>query len=163
MLYFGLESACQRVIGLMKKGTQKEVMGRILEATAAAGIQNMILYFVGFPTETREEAFESMQFLQDHQPQVKFALAGQFLLEESSPIYADPKAFNLTEVTPLSPKSDLGIIYGYQTGSGMSAAEAGEIKDLINDSTQGLHSEDFLNRAHLLLSKPSRSSAVSDA
>lgn len=162
MFFFGLESACQRVIDLMKKGTEKAVIGQILETTASVGIQNMILYFVGFPTETREEAIESMQFLLDHQDQVKFAIAGQFLLEESSPIYENPTAFAITEASPLSTGSDLGIIYDYKTSTGMSATEAAKIKDLINDRTGGLHRADFLNRSHLLLirddeTKPVRS------
>lgn len=152
MLYFGLESACQRIIDRMRKGNRKKIMAKILEATASAGILNMILYFVGFPTETRAEALETMSFLMDNRNFVTFALAGQFLLEESSPIFSAPEQFGITEVSPLSRNSDLGIIYNYKTDSGLSIQAASEIKDLINSKTQALHRLDFLNRAHLLLS-----------
>jgi anaerobic magnesium-protoporphyrin IX monomethyl ester cyclase len=95
MLYFGLESACQRILDLMKKGTEKEAMQRILESTSQAGIMSMILYFVGFPTETREEALESMEFILRNQDHIRYALAGQFMLEEHSPIFQHPKSFGI--------------------------------------------------------------------
>jgi hypothetical protein len=152
MLYFGLESACQRIIDLMRKGNRKEKMAQILESTASAGILNMILYFVGFPSESRAEALETMTFLMDNRDFIAYALAGQFLLEESSPIFEAPEQFGITEVSPLSKNSDLGIIYNYKTDSGLSNQAATEIKDYINNETQVLHRLDFLNRGHLLLS-----------
>jgi len=154
MLYFGLESACQRILDLMKKGTDKEAMQRILENTSRAGIMSMILYFVGFPTETRQEALESMEFILRNQDHIRYALAGQFMLEEHSPIFRHPDAFGITEITPLSDASDLGIIYNYQTNRGMSAKEAEQVKELVNGKTSQLHPFEFLNRAHLLLQKP---------
>lgn len=153
MLYFGLESACQRIIDLMGKGVRKETIARVISATGSAGILNMILYFVGFPSETREEAMETMTFLMDNQKHVTFALAGQFLLEENSQIFADPERFGITEISPLSSRSDLGIIYNYKTASGLSSIEATEIKESINRQTEILHCLDFLNRAHLLFHK----------
>ena len=152
MLYFGLESACQRIIDLMRKGNRKEKMAQILESTASAGILNMILYFVGFPSETRAEALETKSFLMDNRNFITFALAGQFLLEESSPVFDTPEQFGITEISPLSENSDLGIIYNYKTNSGLSNQAAAELKDFINNETQVLHHLEFLNRSHLLLS-----------
>jgi len=156
MLYFGLESACDRVVGLMKKGTNKDRMARVLDATASAGISNMILYFVGFPTETREEALETMQFLLNRRDSVTFAFPGQFMLEEHTPIFENPAEFGITEISPLGPSSDLGIIYRYKTNCGMSAEEAALLRDNIEVETRELHALKFLNRSHLLLwgSKP---------
>ena len=151
MLYFGLESACQRILDLMKKGTEKETVQRILESTSQAGIMSMILYFVGFPTETREEALESMEFILRNQDHIRYALAGQFMLEEHSPIFRHPESFGIREITPLSDTSDLGIIYNYQTVNGMSAHEAETVKEFVNSKTSHLHKFEFLNRAHLLL------------
>lgn len=37
----------------------------------------------------------------------------------------------------------------------MSSEEASEVKDLVNERTRELHERDFLNRAHLLLSRES--------
>jgi len=152
MLYFGLESASQRVIDLMRKGNRKETIAKILEATASSGILNMILYFVGFPTETREEALETYTFLMEHRDFVTFALAGQFLLEENTPIFSAPEKFGITQVAPLDKNSDFGIVYDYKTDSGLSAEEAEKLKDWINLKSQVLHQRDFLNRSHLLLS-----------
>lgn len=151
MLYFGLESACDRVVGLMKKGTTKDGMATVLDATASAGILNMILYFVGFPTETRDEALETMEFLLDNRDHVTFAIPGQFMLEEHSPIFESPAGFGITEISPLGPSSDLGIIYRYTVNRGMSAEEAAQVRDYVDAQTTDLHALQFLNRSHLLL------------
>jgi hypothetical protein len=153
MLYFGLESACDRVVGLMKKGTNRDLMADVLDATTSAGIMNMILYFVGFPTETRAEALESMEFLIENRQNVTFAMAGQFMLEEHSPVFENPREFGITDISPLSESSDMGIIYDYSTSQGLTSEEAERLKDFVNSRTKALHRLEFLNRSHLLLHK----------
>ena len=151
MLYFGLESACQRIIDLMQKGTHKAEIGEILRNTAAVGIMNMVLYFVGFPTETRDEALETMDFILQHRTFITYALAGRFLLEEHSPVFNNPAEFGVTEIFPLAGNSDLGLIYNYKTKSGMADAEIAEVQEYVNKKTQSLHNFNLLNRSHLLL------------
>jgi hypothetical protein len=151
MLYFGLESACQRILDLMRKGTKKEVMKKVLENTAKAGIMNMILYFVGFPTESRKEALESMAFVLENQKYITYALTGNFMLEEHSPVFQSPEEFGVTEISPLIESADIGVIYNYKTKSGMSMQEAEQIKNFVNQKTKHLHQLKYLNRAHLLL------------
>lgn len=151
MLYFGMESACQRILDLMQKGTPKAIFGDVLRNTAEAGIMNMILYFIGFPTETQDEALESMTFLLEHQDHVTYALAGRFMLEEQSPIYRAPEQFGISEITPLSKKADLTLIYNYKTNTGMTHEQIGQTQEYINERTSHLHSLQLLNRSHLLL------------
>ncbi len=151
MLYFGMESACQRILDLMQKGTPKEIFGDVLRNTAEAGIMNMVLYFVGFPTETYDEALESMRFLLEHQDHVTYALAGRFMLEQQSPIYQAPEKFGISEISPLSKKADLTLIYDYKTNAGMTHEEIQQMQEHINERTRHLHSLQLLNRSHLLL------------
>jgi anaerobic magnesium-protoporphyrin IX monomethyl ester cyclase len=151
MLYFGMESACQRILDLMGKGTPRTLFGDVLRNTTEAGIMNMILYFVGFPTETQDEALESMNFLLEHQEHVTYAVAGHFLLEEHSPIYQAPDRFGITRISPLSENADLTLIYDYQTNAGMDHGEIERMQQHINERTQHLHSLQLLNRSHLLV------------
>jgi len=56
ILYFGLESANQRILTLMDKGTEIATAQQILNDSHEAGIWNHVYVFFGFPTETEAEA-----------------------------------------------------------------------------------------------------------
>jgi hypothetical protein len=62
-LMFGLESANDRILSLIDKGTCKEVEHDVLKRSHEAGIWNHSFLFFGFPTETRDEAQETIDFL----------------------------------------------------------------------------------------------------
>jgi anaerobic magnesium-protoporphyrin IX monomethyl ester cyclase len=66
MLMFGLESASQRVLNLMRKGTRVEHFRPILEACKAAGIAVRYDFMVGFPGETEEDAQWTFDFLRQN-------------------------------------------------------------------------------------------------
>ena len=57
---FGLESSNQRVLDLMRKGIQREIVSGIIKDCLEKGIAIHVYLITGFPTETREEAFESL-------------------------------------------------------------------------------------------------------
>jgi anaerobic magnesium-protoporphyrin IX monomethyl ester cyclase len=63
-LHFGYESGNERVLKLMDKATTKEVIRRSLQLSADVGIWNHAMGFFGFPGETRDEAMDSVDFLQ---------------------------------------------------------------------------------------------------
>src|SRR5437660_2706422 len=64
-LHMGYESGNERVLKLMDKATTTDVIRKSLELSAGAGIWNHVMGFFGFPGETRQEAYESMRFLED--------------------------------------------------------------------------------------------------
>ena len=64
ILMFGLESASQRVLNLMRKGTRVEHFRPILEACRIAGIAVRYDFMVGFPGETDEDVQWTYEFLQ---------------------------------------------------------------------------------------------------
>lgn len=66
MLMFGLESASQRVLNLMRKGTRVEHFRPILEACKAAGIAVRYDFMVGFPGETEEDVQWTFDFLRQN-------------------------------------------------------------------------------------------------
>ena len=55
-LYYGMESANERVLNLMDKHVKKSVIENNLKLASEAGIWNHVMAFYGFPGETREEA-----------------------------------------------------------------------------------------------------------
>jgi radical SAM superfamily enzyme YgiQ (UPF0313 family) len=61
--YIGLESASERVQRHMRKDNTQDVMRANLTDAHEAGIWNHTFNFFGFPTETRDEAMETIDFL----------------------------------------------------------------------------------------------------
>jgi anaerobic magnesium-protoporphyrin IX monomethyl ester cyclase len=123
MLLFGLESAAQRVMDFMVKGTQLDHVARILQESHDAGIWNHTFFFFGFPGETMEDAQETADFLYRHGELINSAALGTFLLERYAPAHGSPKAFGITRVIE-DPTADLGFYFDYEVASGIDAATA---------------------------------------
>ncbi len=62
-IWFGFETASQRVLDLMDKGTEVSVVARILDDCKNVGMGVHMLAIHGFPSETFEEAEETVSFL----------------------------------------------------------------------------------------------------
>jgi hypothetical protein len=136
MLFYGLETASERMIEHMIKGTQRETMSRVLREGQQAGIWNHTFFFFGFPTETIEDAQETVNFLYAHQDAVHSAGFGAFVLERYSPAEQDPKRFGIKRVFP-QPERDLAIYFDYEPVSGMDEAMARTLVDRFIESLPG--------------------------
>ncbi len=67
-ILWGIESGSQRVLDLMEKGTIVAEVEKCLELSASVGIKNHVFVICGFPTETREEFQETLDFLERVRP-----------------------------------------------------------------------------------------------
>ncbi len=123
MLFFGLETASERMMEHIVKGTQRETISRILKEGAQAGIWNHLFYFFGFPTETMEEARDTIDFIRAHQDSIHSASPGEFVLERYSPVYCDPRRFGVAHIIQ-NPDLDLAVYFKYELESGIDAAKA---------------------------------------
>jgi hypothetical protein len=123
MLFFGLETACERMMEHIVKGTQRQTISRILKEGAQAGIWNHLFYFFGFPTETMEEAQDTIDFIHAHQDSIHSASPGEFVLERYSPVYYDPRKFGVAHIIQ-NPELDLAVYFKYELDSGIDAAQA---------------------------------------
>jgi anaerobic magnesium-protoporphyrin IX monomethyl ester cyclase len=133
MLFFGLETASERMIEHMGKDTQRETMSHILEENAQAGIRNHTFYFFGFPTETVENVQDTIDFLYAHQASIHSASPGEFVLECYSPGHRDPARFGVRRSIEKS-EQDLAVHFGYELESGIDAATVHTIgKQLLDD------------------------------
>lgn len=125
-LVFGLESYSQRLLDLMKKGTKTDVVKRILDDCLAAGIAFHLYIIVGFPTETEEEAQETLAFVlrKEYLTSRGYScLPSLFGMEKDSPLTHNPAEYGISSI--MSPKSeDLGLGYFYEVERGMTVEEA---------------------------------------
>jgi radical SAM superfamily enzyme YgiQ (UPF0313 family) len=139
-LLLGLESGCQRVLYLMEKGINKEQAEAILRNLHEAGVSVYLFCIVGFPTETREEALETLDFLLRNREMI-----------DSPGFYLDLVLFNLDKhckVSQLPEQYSVSQIYGndyddlsvstlrFQSGEGMDRLEAEQVLSGIRGQTE---------------------------
>ncbi|MBI4382853.1 MAG: radical SAM protein [Nitrospinae bacterium] len=129
-LIFGLESYNQRVLDAMKKGVEQAVIDKTVEECLRIGIAMHFYLIVGFPTETRDEAMESVNFVMSNRRLLDSpgfsCIASQFDLEKGTPIEKNPAEWHITRLhTP--PEHDLSLGYSYDITAGMTADEATQV------------------------------------
>ena len=95
-LYYGMESANERVLNLMDKHAKKSVIQNNLQSAAKAGIWNHVMAFYGFPGETRDEALETRQFVIDNQPVIHSVELFYFVAYRHTPMVRNPEKFGIT-------------------------------------------------------------------
>lgn len=65
MISFGIESGSPRLLELMKKGEKREHIEKAVAMARKAGLKTRGTLILGFPTETREESLETINFAKD--------------------------------------------------------------------------------------------------
>jgi hypothetical protein len=121
-LHFGYESGVERVLQLMDKATTTEIMTKHLKYTAEAGIWNHCMGFFGFPGETREEAWQSVEFLEQNKNHVHSLGFGTFDLGRHNPVAKHPERWGVTAYK--NPQWDLALDYYFTVKEGLSIEEA---------------------------------------
>lgn len=94
----GFESASQRVLDPIAKGTRVADVAGIIEAMAGAGIGVQMMGFTGFPSETFEEAMASVRFLTAHRSRWTFGDLGEFVLTPGAIVARDPARFGVSNL-----------------------------------------------------------------
>ncbi|MEM7308498.1 MAG: radical SAM protein [Planctomycetota bacterium] len=124
-LLFGFESATPRLLKMMKKGQSVRATLDVARNCAAAGISVTFYAMVGFPSETREEARATLDFLLDNSDVVREVSLQTFHIDEVAETYRDPDAFGIRILD--DPEADLQLYHEYESESGMTSSEAAEM------------------------------------
>jgi anaerobic magnesium-protoporphyrin IX monomethyl ester cyclase len=104
----GVESASPRVLALIDKGAPPQVAGDVVDRLAEAGIAAEAMCFTEFPTETHEEALETMRFLADRRERIAVYIVGEFGLTHGSLVAQEPARFGIAETWELE-GDELGL------------------------------------------------------
>lgn len=127
---FGFESASQRVLNLMNKGTTPELIKEVLYNMKSAGIQNILSCLIGFPTETEEEAWESIRFLEENKDIYYHVFIVHFGMISDMKNHYQEFGVEYIDFSNLERYDDTGFVaigYPYTTKSGMTPKEALEV------------------------------------
>lgn len=129
-IVFGLESFNQRVMDFMKKGIKQESVRRIVDDCVDLGIAVHCYVIVGFPTETQDEALETMNFVVDNKRlHDSYGFSCQpclFDLEKEAPIMNDPGSYGIRRIMRPATE-DLSLGFFYEVQGGMSPAQAEQL------------------------------------
>lgn len=112
---WGLESASQKVLDLMNKGTKVSVIKRILKDSADLGIANRLTVIYLFPGETYADFCETIDFLKQNKKNIFFITFHRYVLKRYSYVFEhmDEFGINLTtqDVKSEYHANELGIPY----------------------------------------------------
>lgn len=131
---WGLESANQRILDMMGKGTSIGDVRDVLVASHRSGIKNMVYVMFGFPTESKEEFRDTLRFLQDNEQMLFIVSTSVFGLQKGSLVYQDPARFGITRIIERKRKI-LDESISYEVADGIGKEDA---RDLRRDCRNAL-------------------------
>jgi len=136
-LLFGFESASKRILKMMMKGQSLRSVEEVARNCAAADISVTFYAMVGFPTETREEARATLEFLEKCAGVVREVSLQTFHIDEVALTYREPERFGLRILD--DPGADLALYHDYEADSGMTQEEAAQMfEELMASFRQNL-------------------------
>jgi radical SAM superfamily enzyme YgiQ (UPF0313 family) len=124
-LAFGYESSSRRVLEKMCKGIDPEASLEVVRRVRSAGISVTLYVMVGFPTETRAEARDTLDTILANRDSIQEVSVRVFYLDERSEVFKRAREFAIEEILP-DPEADLQVYYDFRAGEGMSRREARE-------------------------------------
>jgi hypothetical protein len=99
-----------------------------------------VYVFFGFPTETREEAEETVQFVIANNKTINSVGFGRFLLYKNSKIYKQYTDFGIEKI--VEKKSPFSFIFDYETEKGMDTFQIdsleNQMKHIVHHECQSL-------------------------
>ena len=152
-IMWGVESGNNRVLKLINKGTNKEDIETVLENSHKAGIKNMTYILFGFPTETKEEFLETIDFLKDNNKHIDLITTSIFGLQKGTEVYNNPEKYKIIikeeKRTLLEPKIT------YKAKEGLTQKQAKELRNKYKGTIEKINkfpkTMNFF-REHMLLS-----------
>lgn len=126
-IWWGLESANERVQNLMNKGVSTKNFSNIIGTSDKVGIFNSVYCLFGFPTATYEEDMETCKFVEEHSEIVHLFFTSIFGPLKYSPIYNHPEEFKI-KIKEDSSNSRISVFYDYESDAGMTSQEKKEIE-----------------------------------
>ncbi len=128
LIMWGVESGNDRVLKLINKGTNKHDIKGVLGNSHNAGIKNIVYMIAGFPTETREEFLETIDFLKNNEKNIDLVSFSVFGLQKNTFIYRNPEKFGIRKITE-EERTVLEPKISYETSKGLSQKEANKLRD----------------------------------
>ena len=126
---WGLESANKRILKLMNKGIDIKTVHRILKLSSKVGIKNGVSILFKFPTETFNEALDTITFLKNNKKYINGIAVSEFGLGRYSNVAHNPNKY---KVELCKKQMDFSHALGFKTKT-LNEEEKQMIFDKINE------------------------------
>jgi len=146
-LRFGLESASDRVLQHMRKGTRRETIEATLKNLSREGVCTHLYAFFGFPTETPVEAEETVEFVVKNKDFISSASCTTFGLLDQSPAFSHPEDFGIATVDRAQDVL-FKYFFDFECSSGLTHTEARQKADAFFAAMEREY-DDFRVLGHL--------------
>jgi radical SAM superfamily enzyme YgiQ (UPF0313 family) len=141
---WGIESGNQRILNLMKKGTNLSDIELVLKESKKNNIKNMVYLILGFPTETKEEFHNTVKFIEKNKENIDLVSTSLFGLQKHSRIYNNPEEYGIKEIKE-KPRKVLDEKIEYKVSSGL---DHDELRLLRRKYAKLLHQADKLPKGY---------------
>ena len=134
-LSLGVESGNNRIIRYMNKlQRDRDTMLEIIEALSSQGIIPVIYAMLGFPTETRPEAEETIEFVMRLKREYRCVLTGVavFNLLEHTYVFNNPGEFKINKIHEGYHNAFQGYGRRFAVSEGLSRKEAHSLRRKAN-------------------------------
>jgi hypothetical protein len=124
MLQLGVESASGPMLEKLGKGAGPELAAAVLQATAAAGIRNLVYLLFGLPGESDADRELTLAFVEQNAAAIHDLNLAILNLPRRSPMHAHPARFGISELVAFAPDTDLSLADDFRSGASHPRLEA---------------------------------------
>ena len=152
VVIWGVESGSNRILSLMEKGTNVTDIKEVLETSEDVGITNVLYIMFGFPTETKEEFIQTIDFLRENSFFIELVSTSIFGLQENSLIEQNPDKYSISNVTKTKRKM-LPDKINYDQKKGLSKEDAKLLRKKYKKTLESINKfpkEMNIYREHML-------------
>ena len=100
ILWFGIESASNRILRSMRKGFTIEKAQEVLKDSHQEGIKNLTFFITGYPYETEEDIAQTAEFIKINSKYISYIIESPFRITSRMPLYNYPQEFGIENLRP---------------------------------------------------------------
>lgn len=158
LLMFGFESASQKILNSMKKGTQAKYYPDILRSCKEANIAIRLDFMLGFPNESEKDVQKTLSFIKNNKEFIDTHFSSYsvavFELREGAPILNGLEKYSIKLINPL--RGDLDNQFEFVDKIGISSQQKKEWREKMIGFIKNELSAELIspqNKTHQLILK----------
>lgn len=140
LILWGIESGSERILRLMNKGVETKDRFRILKTAKEQGIWNHAFAIFNFPSESFEEAEETIKVLKQNKSIIDSLTTDNFQLGKHSKIRKNPEFYGITKISEENVEFSTMLIHESQE---KTKEETEMTAGLINKLNSKINSSDI--------------------